>query len=536
MYRMHVGLFFGTVGIGAWVAFDQGAALEKLAILAVGIAVLFLIDLAGRIDAKRTLVLGGIGCAAVAAILGTLVLGASLRLYYMRVDAIAAALIILLPVGGGSALWLWRRGFGAAAEMTGLATLWALMMLLLTGERSAWLALAVGILCGWAIWQRFVLARSGRRVWPLDLAGIGVTVMVLVIYSLAITMPELPRWLPVGESRTASSHLQLWRNALVLIQDYPFTGSGLNVTGMTYSSYVLLLPVPLHAHVHNLYLQITIEQGWVGLVAFLGMVLTVSSSLAATWHDGSSHDDGLRTMTVVALAALFAHGFLDSELYASGLAALLFLPIGFVHVAARLDQYVIDDVRFGSVKGTQYPAGGMILLAGGAAVLALAFLPAARAALQANLGAIVQTHRELSVYTWQEWADQDAVRRAATVSLGPAIARYEAALTIYPENVTALRRLGQIALSRGDYDDARRYLEQAHTQAPQQLTIHLLLGEALAVTGDVEQAAALFRSASVRPSWLDQRQWWYTHIGATQEAAWLADAITLVNHQHVANQ
>jgi tetratricopeptide (TPR) repeat protein len=396
----------------------------------------------------------------------------------------------------------------------------------------------VGILCTWVVKQRFALARRGKLVWPLDLLGIGATVAGLAIYLLAITMPGLQPWLPLGDRWTVIEHLQVWRNALVLLQDYPFTGSGLGATGMIYSTYLLLLHVPFRHQVHNLFLQVAVEQGLPGLLAFLGMISTAGVALAAAWRNGSRADDGLRSMAAAALATMLCHGLLDSELYASWLAPLLFLPIGFVLVAARLDQYVIDDIRFDRRKrtGARHLASGVVGLVTLAAVLLLAFIPAVRAMWQANLGAVAQSQIELSLFSWQEWALQDEVRRSRASLLEPAIAHYEAALALDADNVTALRRLGQIALSQGDYESARRYLEEAYTQAPQQRIVHLLLGEALAVTGNVEQGAAIWSAAAIDSYWLDQRQWWYTHIGATHQAVWLSDAITLVDHQREASQ
>jgi tetratricopeptide (TPR) repeat protein len=140
----------------------------------------------------------------------------------------------------------------------------------------------------------------------------------------------------------------------------------------------------------------------------------------------------------------------------------------------------------------------------------------------------VQTQIELSSYSMPDWWIQDEVRRSDAVSLEPAIAYYEAALLLDPGNATALRRIGHIALSRGDYEGAQRYLEEAYAQAPQQRIVHLLLGEALAVTGHTEQGAAMWRSAAIHPSWLTQRRWWYTHIGATQQARWIEQAAEMV--------
>lgn len=54
------------------------------------------------------------------------------------------------------------------------------------------------------------------------------------------------------------------------------------------------------------------------------------------------------------------------------------------------------------------------------------------------------------------------------MNLEAALRHYRGALTIDPGNVTANRRMGQIELSRAQYDDARRHLSAAYRGAPEQ--------------------------------------------------------------------
>ena len=63
-----------------------------------------------------------------------------------------------------------------------------------------------------------------------------------------------------------------------------------------------------------------------------------------------------------------------------------------------------------------------------------------------------------------------------------------AALALDPASVTANRRLGQIELSRGQYDLAHGHLDAAFRAAPGQQATRQLLGESLAVAGDAAGA------------------------------------------------
>jgi predicted Zn-dependent protease len=152
------------------------------------------------------------------------------------------------------------------------------------------------------------------------------------------------------------------------------------------------------------------------------------------------------------------------------------------------------------------------------AILVLALLPLSRAAFQADLGALAQTRAELSVYRWPEWPIQDALRRSPEVNLEPAIARYRAALALNPANATANRRLGQIELSRGEYEAARRHLEAAYAAAPEQRATRQLLGEVYAIGGQPVDAAALWGTLDLTAGQLPLRAWWYDSIGETEKA------------------
>jgi tetratricopeptide (TPR) repeat protein len=154
-------------------------------------------------------------------------------------------------------------------------------------------------------------------------------------------------------------------------------------------------------------------------------------------------------------------------------------------------------------------------------------MPATRSLLESNLGALLQTRAELSRYRWPQWPLQDALRRSDSVSLAAAIDHYRAALAIDPGNAVANRRLGQIGLSMGRYDDARLLLEAAYRTAPDQNATRAMFGESLAVTGDVALAAEVWRTVAKEQDQLQIRRWWYTSVDDHQRAQWVSDAIAL---------
>jgi tetratricopeptide (TPR) repeat protein len=232
--------------------------------------------------------------------------------------------------------------------------------------------------------------------------------------------------------------------------------------------------------------------------------------------------------TIAATIAMLSYGLVDAELYATNMVLLVFLPVGCtmaLHWSVRQHR---RQNRDGFIVTPQLYSDSLL---GGVGILpvmviaALFLRPGSFASLHANLGAVAQTRTELSHYRPPAWSIQDELRRSNAVDLEPALYHYEAALRVDQGNLTAHSRLGQIALSRGDVETAYKHLRAAYLLDPEARTIGLLLGELYAVTGEVDQAATLWRTMGAGQEQLAERHWWYSHLGALQQAQWVADAI-----------
>ena len=384
------------------------------------------------------------------------------------------------------------RGWRVAWPLVGLAA----AGLLLTGSRGAWLALGLAA-ATWAAWQGWI------RRWPRFVRWAGAALLVVLgCATVAIVLALGPTLFPGGRP-------DLWRNSIDLALDTPFTGLGLAGFQMAYSSYVLLLHVGHTVHSHNLLLDLWLEQGVVGLGAFVWLVVSGVRGQGAGRPQGGGQAGAAALM---ALAVILGHGLVDDAFYGSRAVLLLFVPFALL-------------ARAEGELGREEPGsrGAWIAASALAMTVLLALLPQTRAAFQANLGAVTQTRAELGAYEWPRWPIQDALRRQAPgspspVDLAPAIARYEAALALDPANVTADRRLGQIELSRGEDAAARRHLAAAYAAAPDQRATRQLLGESYAIAGDAARAIALWSTIDLSQGQLALRRWWYEHVGDPQSA------------------
>lgn len=532
-------LAYGLTAVaGAWVAYDRAVAWPRLGLIALGLGLLLLLAWAGGRWGEA---LGAVAlaCAGTAAAVGGYYLlgadwhaGGSAKLPDMQQlgawvqvhrpavtlpedihpNIAGSLLAILLPLGAGGCAWAWRMRQRGLALAGGLAVLAGLAAMALTVSRGAWLGLgaaaAVGL--GLSLAPRAGLSTAGRS---LVTAGV-VIVLALPLLFAFVDLPMGDSLVgSVGAGGTAVSRTALWRDALALIGDYPFTGSGLGSTSMVYSTYALLMHAPYLDHVHSLLLQLAVEQGVLGAVLFaalLGGAAWAAMSRPDGQPSGAAEDRATAALRVAALASLVAlavHGAVDAGLYASKAVPALFLPLGMACAQGA------PRIRPAPWVGVVLAAAALVLL-----------LPASQAAFQANLGAISQTRAELVTFHWPETPLQDVLRRPGGVDLAPAEGRFRAALVLDPANVTANRRLGQIALANEDFAAARRYLEAAYRAAPGQRATRQMLGEIAALEGDPAAAAALWQGLDLSAGQLDVRVWWYGHLGRRADAEALRQA------------
>lgn len=543
-----------TALIGVWAAYDRNAAWQRFALIALGVAVALAIAWLGQLGGERVLALIGLGCSfGAAAVAGYFLLtydwqalqagkpgfafvyqvGTWIQAHRpnlpvpedIQSNVAGSALALLTPLGAAAVAWSWqRRRYRPLAALGLLAVLLSFGALLLTMSRGALLGIGGGlVVASYLAWRResSLGQRWGKLADLLFLCLLALVVVVIVMLSRSSQVDG-----------SAASRPQLWGWASDLIADYPFTGSGLGSTMMVHATYLLIIHVGFITHMHNLFLQIGIEQGIPGLAAFLALLLLALANLANAYRRRGNL--WLIAGAVVALSALVVHGVFDAVPYFSRLAPITFFPLGFALGLAAPSRtegsQLAASPRMSSATGVVL---GVFLVA--VVLTAVLFSRAGQAALLTNLGAVAQTRAELGRYAWPEWGVQDALRRSPEIDLSPAINRYQAALQIDPRQPSANRRLGQIEMSQGSYAAARQHLEIAYQEAPQRQANRYLLGESYAIDGQLAEAVNLWRTTNSQLWWkedwlaravLQGREYWYGSIGEPERADALRSART----------
>ncbi len=548
-------LFVLTTAIGVWAAIDRVAAFERFLLMFLGMMLMMTIALLGRHrngEAMLT-ILGSISalCLLVLSIVFMIfgkwgIEGANDFILFFRFhdwieqyqphshfykslhpNSVAGALILLLPYGFISTLWAYKSSRLLVGSLNGLAVIVAFLTLLMTSSRGALFGLAMGIIA---------CIYLARRWHNSDYSLLGkITDCVVITFFGTL----LFGWLYLGFQAGAQSlgltssilsRSAIWQDSLSIIEDYWYSGSGLGETTMILSSYVFLLHVPFLDHAHNLFLQIAVEQGVPGVVAFILLVVAALWNLVYVNDFEPSVYRLFRYGTVVSIIALLVHGLVDAEFYVRHLGFLVFVPFGFAFALPSMNVELIQSTgskqpsRDLAVESLQLFLPLVPML-----VVALLFLqPGSFAKVDANLGAVTQSRAELSLYQWPEWPVQDAVRLSEKIDLAQSIAYYEQALVRNPKNVTANRRLGQILLSRGDFVKAQKYLESAYLQSPHQRATRQLLGEVYAVRGEIKKAVTLLETVDTSNGQLEIRYHWYKNNYAGVESDRILEVIELI--------
>lgn len=356
-------VFLMMVGVGVLASSDLDLTLPKLTNLILGVVLLRV--LAQMMVTHRLVVGGFVGFVLVGlGIIGVGVFSANWQVEIPFVAQVASFLppqLLLLPESGAGGVHLNQlaavlalvlpvlvavvlaRGYGWRWRApAGILTFFLVGLLLLTQSRSAWLGSLAGLGCLLSLW--FIVRPRRLHRHPTFI----VIVILFVIASLlgAWQLREVdfvalwqapPEMTQFGTFSTISSRLVIWRWGGDGVLDFPWTGVGLGafrqVVMRLYPLGVMNLDI---AHAHNIFLQIALDIGLPGLVAYLALL---GLAVKMAWQVARC-DVMLRPLALGALAGLVAlHGFglLDALTLGSRPGILFWLLLGLI---AGMDKLV----------------------------------------------------------------------------------------------------------------------------------------------------------------------------------------------------
>lgn len=219
-----------------------------------------------------------------------------------------------------------ERFFKSAVAM---AFLLALTALALTQSRGAILGTVVG-LGAVALW------RERRVKWIIVALAAGLLLLIVVGQGGALTDFLLRM---DTRSGTLASRLEVWQRGILMVQDFPYTGIGIgtyNVVAHLLYPFFIAAPDEVVAHAHNNLLEVAVDLGIPGLIAFTALLAGFVLCLVHAYR--SIADEATRALVAGLGFGMLAHqvfGLTDAFILGTKPGVLMWIFFGLAAAAYR---------------------------------------------------------------------------------------------------------------------------------------------------------------------------------------------------------
>ena len=401
----------------------------------------------------------------------------------------------------------WKRRTYFLSLLYTVLSILILITLGVSDLKSAFIAIT-GLIVVWLLWmatqwlgRRFKLSTSCLSIFSL-------LVICLLAFGFLIFYIH-PNWVEVviggNNLSELDQRLHLGFSAVKLIEEFPFTGSGLSSFPGIYSNYILGTPNFIVSYSHNLYLDVSLEQGILGSLMliwiYLGSCLLLVSTLVSP-NLSLLHKAILSSLTIIII-----HGLVDTTLYNTMTTPLLFLlpgmAVGFEKSRDPLTKKISLRKNGNNKRWVIIATIFSILLSG-----LIIFYRPILSAWYANLGAVEMSKIDLSDFPSGQWDEGQRISL-----LAPAKSRFKKAISYNPENSTAHYRLGLISMMKRDYSSAVNHLETAYKRDPFNRGVIKSLGLSYIWDGLPEKALPLLYQIPESNQEVSVYSWWWGEQG-----------------------
>jgi O-antigen ligase len=209
-------------------------------------------------------------------------------------------MLVFLPA---SALFLLARGSGLRRIIDFCAPMVLGFSLVFSYARSAWLGAVMGILAFGAL--------KGRKFVLLMMVGI--CVLALLIYVIEPTSWERVKEINLAKDKPESTRIRLWQTSIAMIKDSPVWGVGLGGWGVLFDKYKVEGAYAATCHPHNDYLNVAVNTGLLGLLAYLSIwaVFLYSTVRSVLKNTSSRLARSVQMGGIVAIVAFLFAGLLQ---------------------------------------------------------------------------------------------------------------------------------------------------------------------------------------------------------------------------------
>ena len=246
-------------------------------------------------------------------------------------NVLAGALAFIFPLSLALALRWPQTRWGWSSLL-----LWGPILimgngLILSQSRSGWLAVGIAILLlGWL--RLFGPKRkNSTSFWQWALLVIlmsGLLVVIVVLWRVGIVDTLFSDRIASGAQNSLTRRLGIWRLSLEMVISNPITGVGLGIYEQVFRNNFPTVPltggrgVPPHAH--NLFIQLLLDLGLLGFIAYIGVLVELARQLLQKLSKSrNSMTHVLRCGLLSSLFAMLIVGSFDHALWGT---KLIFIP------------------------------------------------------------------------------------------------------------------------------------------------------------------------------------------------------------------
>jgi O-antigen ligase len=225
--------------------------------------------------------------------------------------------MILVGLLGTALILFWARGWTrwilAGVVLVFLGAVWA------SFTRNAWVGLAAGFLT--------IALFKEKRTMIYLVVGLLLTVGVLSLADRGFRSRAVST-VKIKEGSTVE-RFEIWRATLDMIHDHPLLGVGIGNFRNVFDQYRDRTGAGAHSHAHNTLLQVTAENGLIGLAAYLYLwYVFFRGTIRKVRASTDPFVRGVMIGTVGALVGFHVAGLFEYNLGDSEVSAMMWFIVG----------------------------------------------------------------------------------------------------------------------------------------------------------------------------------------------------------------
>jgi putative inorganic carbon (hco3(-)) transporter len=215
-------------------------------------------------------------------------------------------LVLFFPIAIGFLVFCWRGLKPTERGLLLIAALCMAVVVVLTKSRGAWMSLGITI--------ALIALLRWRMVWLIFVLFIPVGIIAYSFYPA----PNLEPYILSDALGGWDGRVEIASRAIYMVQDFPFTGIGMgsfeSIADLLYPFF--MFPSGEIVHAHNLFLQIAVDLGLPGFIAWLSIFLVVILCSLRIFQYGKLMNNqwftGLGAGLLSSQMALAIHGLTDA--------------------------------------------------------------------------------------------------------------------------------------------------------------------------------------------------------------------------------